>query len=491
MLIMTVLPKVAFPQEAAPICVFAQNRLSAGDAGSGFLARPAARRAVPVPVYDEALRPQFHFSAATNWLNDPNGLVYYKGEYHLFFQYNEQGINWGPNTWGHAISRDLVHWKQIDHAIKPDADGWIWSGSAVVDARNTAGLKAGDEDTLVAIYTRGGGGKPVQQAIAYSNDRGRNWTKYTDNPVLGHIIDANRDPKVIWHEPTTKWIMALYLTGNDYALFASSDLKKWEKLCDVVVPGTGECPDFFPLSLDGNSARTKWIFWGGEGVYLVGSFDGVKFVPEQEACRSEYGSNGYAAQTWSDTPDGRRIQISWMRGGRYPAMPFNQQMSFPVELSLRSYREGMRICRVPVKELSSLYDKDHAWQDCVIKKGQRLVVPTHHDLFAISARVQLDSGKAIGAFIHGINMRYDLEKKMFNLLGRDILIEPVDGCLEFEVLVDRTSMELFAQGGKASASFCCLPEPRDMPLEFLAEGGDIKFISLRVHELQSAWTEEK
>jgi len=296
------------------------------------------------PLYQETYRPQFHFTPKTNWTNDPNGLMYYKGEYHLFFQHNPFGINWGHMTWGHAVSPDMVHWTQLDHAIHPDELGTIFSGSGVVDWGNTAGFQTGEEAVLVCIYTSAGGtspeseGRPFTQSIAYSNDRGRTWTQYEGNPVLGHIAGSNRDPKVIWHEPTGKWVMALFLDGHDYALFGSPDLKEWTRLSDVHVEGASECPDFFELPVDGDPASTRWVFWGASGNYLLGSFDGTSFTPEGESLRSNWGAHCYAAQTWSDIPpsDGRRLQIAWMAKGEYPGMPFNQQMSFPRELTLRT-----------------------------------------------------------------------------------------------------------------------------------------------------------
>ena len=441
-------------------------------------------------LYHEVHRPQFHFTPRKNWTNDPNGLVFYKGEYHLFFQLNAKGIRWGPNTWGHAVSPDLVHWQQINHAIEPDEYGWIWSGSAVVDRNNTAGLKSGEEDTLVAIYTTGGYGSPrnpTVQAIAYSNDRGRTWTKYKGNPVLGHVRADNRDPKVVWHEPTRKWVMALYLDANDYALFGSRDLKKWERLCDVQLPQTGECPDFFELPVDGNPKNTKWVIWGGAGVYRLGAFDGTTFTPETDSLRAESGANGYAAQTWSDVPasDGRRIQMSWMAGGKYPSMPFNQQMSFPVELTLRTFPEGIRLCRKPVREIQLLFDAGHAWRDERLEAGKNLVPPTRHDLFHIRAEVELADAKSFGAIIRGVDLRYHVAEKKFTYLGRDVAVEPADGRLDFEVLVDRTSLELFANGGKSSASFCFLPEAWDVPVEFYALDGGVKLTSLSIHELLS------
>ena len=222
-------------------------------------------------AYKEAYRPQFHFTPKTNWTNDPNGLIYYKGEYHLFFQHNPFGIDWGNMTWGHAISRDLVHWKQLPHALHPDELGTIFSGSGVVDWNNTGGFQAGDESVLVNFYTSAGSHAPKEvpftQSIAYSNDRGRNWAKYEGNPVIEHIVGSNRDPKVIWHEPTQKWVMALYLDQNDYALFGSTNLKEWTRLSDLQIPDT-ECPDIFELPVDDDPDNTKWVFWGAAGKIL-------------------------------------------------------------------------------------------------------------------------------------------------------------------------------------------------------------------------------
>ena len=286
------------------------------------------------PPYSELHRPQFHFTPKAHWTNDPNGLVYYDGEYHLFFQHSPGWMNHAPNTWGHAVSTDLVHWEQLGPGIEPDEYGWIWSGSAVVDWHNTAGLQQGDEATIIAAYTTGGYGDPPNpcvQSIAYSNDRGRTFTPYEGNPVLGHIRASNRDPKIIWHEPTGRWIMALFLDGIDFALYASADLKSWEPLCEFEVEGTGECPDLFELAVDGDASNTKWVFWGAAGVYRLGNFDGSTMTFETDAIKCELGPNGYAAQTWSDIPaeDGRCLQISWMLRGQYPDMPSTSSSHSP------------------------------------------------------------------------------------------------------------------------------------------------------------------
>ncbi|HEY1789054.1 MAG TPA: glycoside hydrolase family 32 protein, partial [Verrucomicrobiae bacterium] len=294
-------------------------------------------------VYHEPLRPQFHFTSRRGWLNDPNGLVFYQGEYHLFYQHNPYGWNWGNMHWGHAVSKDLVHWQELPIALYPDGNGTMYSGSAVVDWNNTAGFQTGSEPALVAMVTAAG--TPFTQEIAYSNDRGRTWTKYGKNPVLGHIAADNRDPKVVWFAPEKKWVMALYLDHNDYALFSSPDLKTWQKLSGVHLPGDAECPNFFQVPLDGDTHNLRWVFYGASGVYLVGKFDGQKFTPETQPQRLQNGNCWYAAQVYSDIPasDGRCLLIPWGRlpdGEIFRGMTFNQMMGLPVELTLRSSSKG-------------------------------------------------------------------------------------------------------------------------------------------------------
>jgi fructan beta-fructosidase len=443
--------------------------------------------------YNEALRPQFHFTPQKNWTNDPNGLVYYKGEYHLFFQYNPKGLEWGPNTWGHALSLDLVHWRQIEHAIEPDEMGWIWSGSAVVDWQNTGKFRCGDEHTLVAFYTTGDSiakpEKPCVQCIAYSNDRGRTWTKYAGNPVIGHIRAHNRDPKVIWHGPSQKWVMALFLDGNDYVLLGSQDLRQWTRLSDVCLPGTGECPDFFDLPVDGDPTHRKWVFWGGAGIYQVGTFDGTVFVPETDALRAESGANGYAAQTWSDISpeDGRRIQISWMAGGKYPGMPFNQQMSFPVELTLHTLSEGIRLFRQPVREVDLLHERTHTWKDVALEAGRNLAVDSRCELFDVRAEIELGEASGFGVLVRGLPLVYDVTRKTIRFGDKDAALESVQGRIRLQLLVDRTSLEVFGNDGQVSMSCCFLPEYAAHNLAFYTQGGAARIVSLAVHELHAAW----
>ena len=443
-------------------------------------------------AYKEAYRPQFHFTPKTNWTNDPNGLIHYKGEFHLFFQHNPFGIDWGNMTWGHAVSPDLVHWKQLPHALHPDELGTIFSGSGVVDWNNTGGFQTGDEAVLVNFYTSAGSHAPepvpFTQSIAYSNDRGRSWTKYEGNPVIEHIVGSNRDPKVIWHEPTQKWVMALYLDKNDYALFGSTNLKEWTRLSDLQIPDT-ECPDIFELPVDGDAENTRWVFWGAAGKYYVGDFDGTTFTPEGDAHRADYGANFYAAQTWSDVPasDGRRIQIAWMSGSKPPEMPFNQQMSFPCELTLRTTAEGIRLHREPVAEIETLHAYTHAWSNIALKPGEDLLAGLTGELFDIRAEVALNGASAVGFKIRGEDVRYDVAEKQLTFLERSGPLVPQDGKIRLHILVDRISIEAFGNNGELSMTSYFLPELDNADIGIYAEGGTATLVSLKVHELKSAW----
>jgi fructan beta-fructosidase len=443
-------------------------------------------------LYRETHRPQFHFSAQKNWINDPNGLVYYEGEYHLFFQHNPESVVWNNMTWGHAVSADLVHWTQLEHALFPDELGTIFSGSAVVDWHNTSGFQEGGEPPLIALYTSAGAHAPdpvpFTQSLAYSNDRGRTWTKCADNPVLGHIEGANRDPKIVWHDATGQWLMALYLDGSRYVLYGSADLRQWHHLCDLDLPGVSECPDLFELPVDGDWSNTRWVYWGASGGYLLGHFDGTTYVPETDVLHAESGPNGYAAQTWSDVPqvDGRRIQISWMRGGKYPAMPFNQQMSFPVELTLRTTSDGVRLCRTPVREIELLYGDETCRRDVLLEPGEP-VVPDAGELLEIRCDLVPDKAEAVIARIRGIDLRYDAREHRLSFLEASVRVDICAGKIPLQILVDRTSLEVFAHDGQVSMSCCFLPEAAEHALSLHALGGRAQLRGLQVRQLHSAW----
>ncbi|MHC4639689.1 MAG: GH32 C-terminal domain-containing protein [Planctomycetota bacterium] len=443
-----------------------------------------------VPVYMEKYRPQFHFTPMKNWTNDPNGLVYYKGQYHLFFQHNPFGINWGNMTWGHAVSTDLLHWKQLAHAIEPDELGTIFSGSAVVDWNNTSGFQTGEENVLVAFYTAAGKfakpKKPFTQCIAYSNDRGRTWVKYKNNPVIEHIRAENRDPKVIWYEPTKTWIMALYLDKNDFVLMSSKNLRQWKKLQDITLPGSGECPDFFPLAVDSDPGNVRWVFWGANGRYMLGSFDGQKFTAETEAMSSVVGQY-YAAQTYSDIPESDGIQISWMSKGKFPGMPFNQQMSFPCELKLRTFDEGIRLCLTPVKEIEFLRNYGYKRSGIVVNPGDNILPNISGDLFEVQAEIEPVDNAVVGFMIRGVELTYNSREKVLKCGQKDAKLEMVNGRIKLHILIDRTSIEVFANDGRASL-FWCSWRLKDESLSFFTRGGSAKVHEINVWQLKSIWS---
>jgi sucrose-6-phosphate hydrolase SacC (GH32 family) len=446
-------------------------------------------------LYHESLRPQYHFTAKKGWLNDPNGLVFYKGTYHLFFQHIPIPGTPGGQHWGHAVSPDLVHWEQLANAIAPDKHGPIWSGSAVVDWQNTAGLQAGPEKTLVAIYACAGGqspeskGEPFTQCLAYSNDAGQTWTKYEHNPVLPQIVSENRDPKVIWHQPSRRWIMALYKTGNAFGLFSSPDLKSWTPLHDVTLPGGAECPDIFEMPLDGKARNRKWIITAANGQYLIGRFDGQKFTKESGPNRVDWGKNFYAVQTFSDIPksDGRRIQIAWMAWGKYPNMPFDQQMSFPCELKLRSLPEGPRLCRLPVKEIDLLHGEARSWTNRILNPGENLLTGISGELFDIRAEIDLDQAAEVGFKLRGEPVHYSLVERKLSCLGQAAPLDPAAHTLKLQMLLDRTSLEVFANDGRVSMSSWFLPSPTNQTLEIYANAGPCRLRNLSVWRLHSSW----
>ncbi|MBA7636941.1 Levanase [subsurface metagenome] len=346
---------------------------------------------------------------------------------------------------------------------------------------------------LVAFYTSAGEFAPVEkpytQSIAYSNDRGRTWVKYKDNPVIEHIRAANRDPKVIWHEPTKTWIMALYLDEDDFTLLSSKNLKQWTRLQDLKLPDSSECPDFFELPVDGDPANTRWVFWGANGRYLLGTFDGHKFVPQTEALESRVG-NFYAAQTFSDIPksDGRRIQIAWMAGGEFPDMPFNQQMSIPCELTLRKFPKGIRLCRLPVREIAKLRGRQYSWRDTALKPGKNPLSGISAELFEIQAEIDLGSASWFGFRLRGVRLVYNVKEGTLRCKRNKAKLAAVDGRIKLHILVDRTSIEVFANDGRVSLFVCSPLDVDNNSVKVFARGGQAKIQNLNLWKLKSIWS---
>jgi sucrose-6-phosphate hydrolase SacC (GH32 family) len=443
-------------------------------------------------VYKEKLRPQFHFTSKRGWNNDSNGMVYYGGEYHLFYQHNPYGWNWGNMTWGHAVSMNMIHWTELGDAIHPDRLGTIFSGSAIVDVNNTAGFQTGDEKVIVCIYTSAGGtnpmskGQPFTQSIAYSNDSGRTWKVYEGNPVLGHINGGNRDPKVIWHEPMNQWVMVLYLDDNTMGFLTSKNLKSWELKSKIKC--FHECPELFELPIDGNKDNKKWILYGGSGNYLIGAFDGRQFTPEAGPIPFQHGNCFYASQTFSNIPveDDRRIQIAWGRVDM-PGMPFNQMMLFPVTLTLQTTEEGLRMFAVPVREIGRLHKSSKRWMNEPIKPGDNLLKGLSDELVHIRADLQLHEAAEIGFVIRDIAVTYNVEKQELSCQGNKASLKPVNGKIQLELLVDRTSIEIFGNCGRVYMPVGMILADNSKTLEIFTKGGNAEAKSLEVFELSSIW----
>jgi sucrose-6-phosphate hydrolase SacC (GH32 family) len=468
-------------------------------------------------VYKEEYRPQFHFSPRRGWTNDPNGLVFYKGTYHLFFQHNPYGTSWGNMTWGHAVSADMLHWTEKPDAVLPDKNGVVFSGSAVVDWNNSSGLQKNPEKDisgkiinppLIAFYTSTGAnrGKGLSaQSMVYSTDEGKTWIKYPGNPVIQHIIGGNRDPKVFLYEDhnnpanpeSGKWVMALYMDKEDYALFSSEDLIRWQKICDIYNMGCSECPDMFELPVDGDKSRMKWVFWGGNGKYLTGTFDGRSFKKEGGPYSSKYGGNDYAAQTYSDIPvsDGRRIMFSWMSGGKYPGMPFNQQFTVPRVITLRTTNEGIRMFIEPAKEMESLRaSRPENFSAEFRGINDPVTIPgLNGELFDIDLLVDLKSGvtadtsEIFSISIFGQKIKYNLQKSTIELEGIKAPLTPAENKIRLRLIVDRTSLELFANDGIVQIAKCFVnreKSPACLKISGIKGTGNVKGT---VYNLRSVW----
>jgi len=374
-------------------------------------------------LYKEELRPQFHFTSQRGWSNDTNGLVYYKGQYHMFYQHNPYGWPGGNFCWGHAVTKDLVHWTELPVAIHPDEWGLPFSGSAVVDTNNTAGFQTGSEKTIVCFYTYCGGlysswakGKPFTQALTYSNDNGRTFTKYKDNPIIGEVKYGTRDPKVIWHEPTGRWVMVIYMDGvvpgdpnaaenvknSKMGFFTSSDLKSW-KFESEISAYVYECPELFELAVDGDVNNKKWILYGGTGEYLIGHFDGKKFHKKTGPTKFSYGNCFYASQTFNNIPskDGRRIQMAWGQV-EMPGMPFNQMILFPVTLTLHTTPEGLRMYAEPVRELENLHKNEKKLKNAKLSSARKLMSELKGELYRIRTTLKPEGSAEVGFSLCGI-----------------------------------------------------------------------------------------
>jgi fructan beta-fructosidase len=457
--------------------------------------------------YNQKHRPQFHFTSRKNWLNDPNGMVYYDGEYHLFFQHNPKGNKWGNMTWGHAVSKDMVHWEQLPHAILPYGGGTIFSGTGAVDHNNTLGKQKGDVKTLLACFTLAK--KPFYQALAYSTDKGRTFELLNDGEAIvpnQGFDPGERDPKIFWHEESKKWVMILWVkkavTEADkrgrraerfkdqpigpgkVRFFTSGNLTDWEVASDFDRDWVFECMDFVHLPVDGNSENMKWLLYDASFDYEIGDFDGTTFTTDKKVGKGDFGRNYYAAQTFNNSPDGRTVVIGWMRGSDFNkvGMPFNQQMSFPATMELRTTSDGVKLFRWPIKEIESLYTKRHEFTNRPIEELAARLSGIEAEL--IDASIEFDPKKT-GALVwnlRGLNLGYDPTKQQVLYKNTPLAAPAVGGKVKLRVLVDRGSIELFANEGATVATHFALPNPENKSISLSGNGS----VSLVIHELKSA-----
>jgi len=457
--------------------------------------------------YDEKYRPQFHFTPEKNWHNDPNGLVYYDGEYHMFYQYNPNGTEWGFMHWGHAVSTDLVHWEHLPIALYPDENSTdkerctAYSGSAIVDENNLLGKQKGITKTLVAFYTS----QHCGQRIAYSTDKGRTWEKYEDNPIIAYDeSDDARDPKVFWHAPSNKWVMVLYrkLNENDnskgVSIYTSENLLDWEWKSHV--PGFYECPDLVKFKVTNRPNETVWVLFDGDGSYIMGDFDGENFTPSSGKIKSDWGKNYYATQTWSNIPeiDGRVLQIAWMRGGKFPDMPFNGLMTFPSELSVTKLPAGYKLIRKPAAEIEQLYDKHYDWSDKNLIPGlnKNLVKSVSGDCLRIVGEFDLKTSDNFGFMVRnsnknaGAEILYNAKRGVLTVLGSSVPLLPIDNKIKLDILLDRASIEIYANDGQAVVSNCFTPEEKSDDVVLYTNGGELGVIQLDIYKLKSIWEDK-
>ena len=484
-----------------------------------------------ISLYQEMHRPQFHFSPPEKWINDPNGLVFYEGEYHLFYQFYPDSTVWGPMHWGHAVSKDLVHWEHLPVALYPDSLGYIFSGSAVIDWKNRSGFQTGNDPPMIAIFTqhseewlKKGRNDYQNQSISFSNDKGRTFQTYNLNPVIPNRGAKDfRDPKVIWDETFQKWIMVL-AAGQKVEFFSSSNLIKWEYLSEFGTDigaqgGIWECPDLFPLKI---GDLVKWILIGninpgapngGSGTqYFIGNFDGTKFIndnPKDTTLWLDYGPDNYAGVTWSDLPDddGRRILIGWMSNWDYaqkmPTVEWRNAMTIPRTLELKKTKYGLRLCSNPVDELKKLRKTEQNVvlnPDSVIKiSGLNEIVLTVKltdslaDEFGLIFSNSLNEKLIIGFNIH-LNQFYidrtesgktdfspDFPKKhMAPRIGSD-------STLQLHLFLDYSSLELFADKGITSMTETFFPNENYDRVSFFQNNGSVEIESCTIFELHSIW----
>ena len=465
-------------------------------------------------------RPRYHFTPPQNFMNDPNGLVFYDGEYHLFYQHNPFGDVWGHMSWGHAVSRELVYWEHLPVALHEENGLMIFSGSAVVDWQNTSGFGRDNDPPLIAIYT-GHSEEEQNQNIAYSSDQGRTWIKYEGNPILSIGARDFRDPKVFWHDPSQKWVMVTVLSDQHKVRFDSSlDLKHWTHLSDFgpsgAVDGLWECPDLFPLAVEGQPEVIKWVLKvdalkGTGAQYFIGDFDGTRFISDttdEAILRLDYGSDFYAAQSWSDESDDRRIWIAWLNNWHYanfiPTFPWRGLFSIPRELHLRKFPDGLRLIQKPIQELQELRQSLYHVTDSNVVIVNSQLAKIKMD---ISAEIQVEFTLGIAREFEIKICTGDAEETVigYDAQAQEMFLDrchsgdsafsdkfagvyraplvPEQGKINLHIFVDSCSVEVFANNGLIVISDLIFPSAQNIEIEFYAREGDFHLNKVDVWKL--------
>lgn len=472
----------------------------------------------------ESFRPVYHHTPAYGWMNDPNGMFYKDGVYHLYFQYNPYGSVWGNMHWGHSTSTDLMHWKFEGCAIVPDAWGAIFSGSCVVDHENTAGF---GKEAVVAFYTSAKStpwGDIQMQSMAYSLDNGKTFTKYEGNPILTSSEKDFRDPKVFWYAPGKHWIMILAV-GQHMEIYSSVNLKEWKKESEFGAMqgahgGVWECPDLVEIPVEGTREK-KWVlicnlnpggpFGGSAAQYFVGSFDGKKFVNESPTQTKwmDWGKDNYATVTWNNAPDGRCIALGWMSNWQYannvPTRQYRSANTLARDLTL--YREGQELYlkSTPSSEVKKARGKKVSIPSFKVSEKHEMVNLFEEKQGAYEVEIVIqNAGASKIAFCllndkgEKVSMYYDLNRKQFVMdrsesgkvdFSKDfpaVTVAPVnvDKELTLRLFVDRSSIEAFGEDGKFVMTNLVFPSQPYVKMCFEADKNEYAVKSLNVYKLQ-------
>ncbi len=457
-------------------------------AGSGGTAPEGGAGAGGAPEdpwfgYDEPYRPQFHFTAPIGWINDANGMWYWDGLYHFSYQATPDQLPSGAKSWGHAVSTDLVHWQHLSLMLDQGVNvpGEAWSGSTVVDVDNTSGLQTGENPVLVTLYTA----TTMGTAVAFSNDLGATWQAYENNPVaVGGPDSSTRDPHVLWHEPSGQWVCLLYEGGT--TIYTSPDLLTWTKTQTI---GFGfECPDFYELPIDGNQGNTKWVLSDASGAYLLGEFDGSTFTPDSNvALKIDQSTDYYAAQTFyrETLPDTRVINMAWLRGDTELTAPWNQSITFPSEVRLQTFPEGLRVTRAPVAEIEALYEEQPTLLGPTdAAQGVNPLAGLEGRSFDLELVVDLEATTANTLDVELANGSFQIDLAGMTFAGAPI--SAIAGELTIRVLRDWGQYSVHVNGGETSFTKAFGFTPGDGSLSLTGDGS-VALVSARFQPVARAW----